>query len=191
MDYPSRQPVTALKSKVNKTKIIAFVAAFAAANAAFRVLLASGPPNVKPTAFLVIIGGIVGGPIAGAAVGWLSMTLSDLYLGPGVWTVETSAGMAVIGLLAGLLWQRSPHLSRKGLAVGGFLLTMVFDVGTSIADATIFHYPIWIALAGLYVPFIMTGLSPYPFGWVDELTTATLLAVIGPSLVSRIRKTYH
>jgi hypothetical protein len=189
MDNPSRP--TRLSNRINRTKTIAFVAAFSAANAAFRVLLASGPPNVKPTAFLVIVSGIVGGPIAGAAVGWLSMTLSDLYLGPGVWTLETSTGMAVVGLLAGLLWQRSPRLSRKGLAVGGFLLTMVFDVGTSIADAIIFQYSVWIALAGLYVPFMMTGLSPYPFGWVDELTTATLLGLMGPSLVSRIRKFYH
>lgn len=177
--------------RVNRTKTIAFVAAFSAANAAFRVLLTGGPPNVKPTAFLVIVSGIVGGPIAGAAVGWLSMSLSDLYLGAGVWTLETSTGMAVVGLLAGLLWQRSPRLSRKGLAVGGFLLTMFFDIGTSIADAIIFQYPIPIALAGLYVPFITPGMNPYPFGWVDELTTATLLGIMGPSIVSRIRKFYH
>ena len=175
----------------NKTKTIAFIAAFSATNAAFRVLLASGPPNVKPTAFLVIVSGIVGGPYAGAAVGWLSMTLSDIYLGPGVWTLETSAGMAIVGLLAGLLLQKSLHLTRTGLMVEGFLLTVIFDVSTSIADAIIFHYPILVALAGLYVPFIMTGLSPYPFGWVDELTTTTLLGLIGPSLVSRIRRFYH
>jgi uncharacterized membrane protein len=119
------------------------------------------------------------------------MSLSDLYLGAGVWTLETSTGMAVVGLLAGLLWRRSPRLSRKGLAVGGFLLTVVFDIGTSIAAAIIFQYPVSIALAGLYVPFMTAGMSPYPFGLVDELTTAALLGIIGPSLVSRIRKFYH
>ena len=180
-----------MNARVNRTKTIAFVAAFSAANAAFRVLLTGGPPNVKPTAFLVIVSGIVGGPIAGAAVGWLSISLSDLYLGAGVWTLETSTGMAVVGLLAGLLWQRAPRLSRKGLAVGGFLLTMLFDIGTSIADALIFRYPISIALAGLYVPFLTPGMNPYPFGLVDELTTAVLLGIVGPSLVSRIRKFYH
>ena len=61
---------------VTKTKTIAFVAAFSGANAALRVL----PPNVKPTAFLVIVR-YHRGPMAGVAVGWLSMTLSDLYFG--------------------------------------------------------------------------------------------------------------
>ena len=119
------------------------------------------------------------------------MTLSDIYLGPGVWTLETSAGMAIVGFLAGLLSQKSLHLKRRGLMVEGFLLTVFFDVSTSVADAIIFHYPILVALAGLYVPFMMTGLSPYPFGWVDELTTAMLLGLIGPSLVSRIGRLYH
>ncbi|MGP8069290.1 MAG: ECF transporter S component [Candidatus Bathyarchaeia archaeon] len=176
---------------VTKTKTIAFIAAFSGANAALRVLLVGGPPNVKPTAFLVIISGIIGGPMAGVAVGWLSMTLSDLYFGAGIWTIETSTGMAVVGLLAGLLWHKSNRLNRWVMAIAGFLITMVFDIGTSIADAVLFHYPVWVAMAGLYVPFMVAGASPYPFGFVDELTTATLLGLMGPSLVSRIRNFYH
>ncbi|MGA8855929.1 MAG: ECF transporter S component [Candidatus Bathyarchaeia archaeon] len=176
---------------VTKTKTIAFVAAFSGANAALRVLLVGGPPNVKPTAFLVIISGIIGGPMAGVAVGWLSMTLSDLYFGAGIWTIETSAGMAVVGLVAGLLWHKSNRLGRWVMAIGGFLITMVFDIGASIVDAVLFHYPVWVAMAGLYVPFMVAGASPYPFGFVDELTTAILLGLMGPSLVSRIRNFYH
>ena len=176
---------------VSRTKTIAFVAALSAANAAFRVVLVGGPPNVKPTVFLVIISGIIGGPLAGIAVGWLSMTLSDLYFGAGIWTIETSAWMAVVGLLAGLLWHRSNHLSRWIMTLGGFLITVVFDIGTSITDAVSFHYPVWVSIVGLYVPFLIGGLSPYPFGFVDELTTAILMGLIGPSLVSRIRKFYH
>ena len=176
---------------VSRTKRIAFVAALSAANAAFRVVLLGGPPNVKPTAFLVIISGIIGGPLSGIAVGWLSMTLSDLYFGAGIWTIETSAWMAVVGLLAGLLWHKSNRLNRWIMALGGFLITVVFDIGTSITDAVLFHYPVWVSIAGLYVPFIVPGASPYPFGFVDELTTAILMSLMGPSLVSRIRKFYH
>ena len=176
---------------VSRTKTIAFVAALSAGNAAFRVVLVGGPPNVKPTAFLVMTSGIIGGPLAGIAVGWLSMSLSDLYFGAGIWTIETSAWMAVVGLLAGLLWRESTRLSRWSMALGGFLITAIFDVGTSIVDAVLFHYPVWVSIVGLYVPFLITGMSPYPFGFVDELTTAILMSVIGPSLVSRIRKFYH
>jgi energy-coupling factor transport system substrate-specific component len=176
----------------SKTRLLALVASLSAANVAFRFALAWGPPNVKPIAFFVIVGGVVGGPLAGFAVGWLSMTLSDLTspYGPGVWTLETSSCMAIVGLLAGLLWHYTRSLSRWKMAVGGYLLTMLFDLGTSVIDALLFSYP-WVgAVLALYVPFLTGGVSPYPFGLAHELTTAILLGAIGPSLIVRIRKIY-
>jgi len=176
-----------------KTRLLVLVACFSALNAALRVALAAGPPNVKPTAFLAIIGGIVGGPVAGFAIGWLSMTISDFFTpyGPGPWTIETSAGMAIVGLLGGLIWHHANSFKRWKLAAGGFLLAMLFDIGTSIADALVFSYP-WIgAVLNLYIPFAAAGVIGYPFGLVHELTTAILLAAIGPSLISRIRRIYH
>jgi energy-coupling factor transport system substrate-specific component len=176
----------------SKTKLLALVASLSAANVAFRFALAWGPPNVKPIAFLVIVSGVVGGPLAGFAVGWLSMTLSDLVspYGAGIWTLETSSFMAVVGLLAGLLWHRTSSFSRWKMAIGGFFLTMLFDIGTSIIDALLFSYPWLGAVLALYVPFITGSVSPYPFGLAHELTTAILLGAIGPSLIARIRKVY-
>jgi len=177
----------------NKTRLLALVACLSAVNAALRVALAGGPPNVKPTAFLTIIAGIVGGPVSGFAVGWLSMTISDFFTpyGPGPWTIETSAGMAVVGLIGGLLWHRTDSFKRWKLAGGGFLLAMLFDVGTSIVDALVFSYP-WVgALLSLYIPYAAGSISGYPFGLAHELTTAILLATIGPSLITRIRRIYH
>ncbi len=176
----------------SKTRLLALVATLSAANVAFRLALAWGPPNVKPIAFLVIVGGVVGGPAAGFAVGWLSMTLSDLVspYGAGVWTLETSAWMAIVGLLAGLLWNHAISFDRWKMVVGGFLLTMVFDIGTSVVDAVVFSYPWQGAVLALYVPFITGSVSPYPFGLAHELTTAILLGAIGPTLSARIRKVY-
>ena len=176
-----------------RTRILALVATLSAANAALRIGLAWGPPNVKPTAFLVIIGGVVAGPIPGFIIGWLSMTISDLAtpLGAGYWTFETSAAMAFVGLLAGLLWHKASNINRTRMMVVGFLLTVLFDIATAIVDAVIYNYPWWISIMGLYVPFLMGGLSPYPFGLVHEVTTAALCGTIGPSLIARIRKVYH
>lgn len=167
------------------------MAVLSAANVAFRVALVGGPPNVKPIAFLVIVAGIVGGPLPGLAVGGLSMSVSDLYFGAGVWTIETSAGMAVVGLCAGLLWHKGSQFARWRMALGGFLLTMIFDIGTSVADALLFNYPWWTSVLALYVPFIFGGFSPYPFGLAHELTTSILLGLVGPSLVAQIRKVYQ
>jgi hypothetical protein len=175
-----------------KTKTLTLIAALSAANVAFRFALAGGPPNLKPIAFFVIIAGIIGGPVSGFAVGWLSMTVSDLAaFGAGIWTIETSGGMAIVGLLAGLIWHRVVLPSRWKMVLGGFLLTVMYDVGTSVVDAFLFSYPAWPAVLGLYVPFLAGSVSPYPFGLVHELTTAILLGTIGPALVSQIRKVYR
>ncbi len=90
-----------------------------------------------------------------------------------------------------MLWHHADRLSRWKMAVGGFLLTMIFDIGTSIVDAILFAYPWWIAVLDLYIPFISGGVTPYPFGLAHELTTAVLLGAIGPSLIARVRKVYQ
>jgi energy-coupling factor transport system substrate-specific component len=189
-DLDTRQsvPVVYLPSK---TRVLAFVAAFSAANVALRIALASGPPNIKPTVFLVIVGGIVGGAIPGLLIGWLSVIASDLYFGAGIWTPVTSTCMGIVGLAAGILWHRAHGLSRSSLAFGGFVLTAFFDIGTSIAFALLFNYPWWTSILNLYVPFISGAPTPYPFGFADELTTAALLSIIGPSLITQIRRFYQ
>lgn len=177
----------------SRTRLLALIASLSAANVAFRFALSWGPPNVKPIAFLVIVAGIVGGPAAGFAVGWLSMAVSDLVgpYGAGVWTIETSSAMAFVGLLAGWMWHKAISFNRWKMAVGGFILTMIFDIGTSIVDALLFNYPWFTAVLALYVPFLTASVSAYPFGLAHELTTAVLLAAIGPSLIVRIRKVYR
>jgi len=175
----------------SKTRLLALVASLSAANAALRVGLAGLPPNVRPTAFLIIIAGTVCGPFPGFVVGWLSMTLSDLVLVPGPWTIETSAGMALVGVLAGFVWYRSDNPSRMRMAVGGYLLAMLYDIGTAFVDVFLYHLPWWTTLLGLYVPFIVPGFSPWPFGFAHELTTAMLCGTIGPSVTRQIRKVYQ
>lgn len=157
-------------------------------NVAARVVLAGGPPNVKPVAFLCLIAGIIGGAATGFVVASLSMLISDIYFGAGYWTIINSASMGVIGFLAGLLWSRRANLPRAELAVGGFLLTAIYDVATSVIPAWIFGYSWWVAILMLYVPFLVGFAVVYPFGFVHELTTAVLMVAIGPTLISRVRQ---
>lgn len=187
------QDVHLKDGSVRKTRILAFVAVLTASNVAFRFALSGGPPNVKPTAFLVIIAGAVSGPLPGFAVGWFSMMLSDMVgpFGAGIWTMETSAGMAFVGLLAGGIWHETRLPSRWWMACGGFTLTMIFDLSTSVVDALLFSYPLYAAVLGLYLPFLSGGISLYPFGIAHELTTAVLLAAFGPSTIARVRNVYR
>src|SRR4030067_1677210 len=111
-----------------RPRILALVATLSAANAALRIGLAWGPPNVKPTAFLVIIGGVVACPMPGFIIGWLSMTISDLAtpLGAGYWTIETSAAMAFVGLLAGVVFGKANKKKQTRLGGVWFFLSGVF-----------------------------------------------------------------
>jgi hypothetical protein len=120
------------------------------------------------------------------------MTVSDLAtpMGAGPWTIVTSAGMAIVGLIAGVLWHRSNDVGRLTIVVGGYLLAVLFDIATSVALAVIYSYPWITSILGLYVPFITGSLSPYPFGFAHEITTAVLCGTIGPSLARQIRKVY-
>jgi uncharacterized membrane protein len=158
-------------------------------NVAARIVLAGGPPNVKPVAFLCLTAGIIGGPVTGFLVGAMTMLISDIYFGAGYWTFINSASMGLIGLIAGLLWNRRTNIRRTELIVGGFLLTAIYDVATSlILGPLTFGYSWWIAILGLYAPFLTGYAIVYPFGFVHELTTAVLMASIGPTVISRVRQ---
>jgi len=162
-------------------------ACLTALNVAARIALAGGPPNVKPVAFLAIAAGVIGGAVSGFVVGALSMFISDLYFGGGYWTLVNAASMGLIAFLGGLLWSRRTRIGRVELVLGGFLLTAIYDIATSVVLAWIFGYSWWLAILLLYVPFLAGFGVMYPFGLVHELTTAVLMGAIGPTLINRVR----
>jgi energy-coupling factor transport system ATP-binding protein len=173
------------------TRSLTLSASLTGLNVAARVVLAGGPPNVKPVAFLCLTSGIIGGPVTGFVVGFMSMLVSDIYFGAGYWTIVSAGSMGTIGLLAGLLWSRRGVPMRIELAVGGFLLTAVYDVATSVVLAWMFGYNWTIAILLLYLPFLTGFAVVYPFGFVHEVTTAVLMMAIGPSLIRRVRQLVH
>ena len=166
---------------------LTLMASLTGLNVAARIALAGGPPNVKPVAFLALTAGVIGGPLTGFAVGAMSMFISDLYFGGGFWTIVDSASMGAIAFLAGLLWNGRANVSRAELVFGGFLLTAIYDVASSVIPAWMFGYSWWVAVLLLYVPFLAGFGVVYPFGFVHEVTTAILMGAIGPTLIGRIR----
>lgn len=166
---------------------LTLMASLTGLNVAARIALAGGPPNVKPVAFLCLTAGVIGGPVTGFVVGAMSMLISDLYFGGGFWTIINSASMGSIAFLAGLLWHKRAKITRVELTLGGFLLTAIYDVATSVIPAWIFGYSWWVAILLLYVPFLAGFGVPYPFGFVHEVTTAVLMGAIGPTVIGRVR----
>lgn len=174
-------------TRAHVARDLTLMASLTGLNVAARIALAGGPPNVKPVAFLALTAGVVGGPLTGFVVGALSMFISDLYFGGGFWTIINATSMGVIALLAGLLWGKRQKIGRVELVAGGFLLTAIYDVASSVIPAWIFGYSWWVAILLLYVPFLVGFAVMYPFGFVHEVTTAVLMATIGPTLIARVR----
>ncbi|MEM3019319.1 MAG: hypothetical protein QXO92_03605, partial [Candidatus Bathyarchaeia archaeon] len=144
-------------------------------------------PNIKPTAFLTAVSGVLFGVSLGFIVGFLTMLLTELlYLGAGYWSIATSFSMGFIGALAGILWFRRQDVRRLELAVGGFLLTLLYDILTSIVTLLPlvkgFEAAIIGGFIGLFNPI------PYPMGPVHEATTAFLMATCAPAIIKAIRR---
>ena len=128
-------------------------------------------PNVSPVAPLTILSGYIGGPITGFLVGFLSMFISDMYIGIGPHTIVTSLSMGFIGFLGGLFLRHVKD--RTLLFISTLLLTLLYDVSTSIFIMAMFGVSPFIALINLFLPVFLGGI-PYPMGPVHEFTTAFL-----------------
>jgi len=169
-----------------KTTDLSLISVFIGISAVSRYVLPI--PNIKPNAFLAITGGILLGPSAGFLIGALGMVISDLFIGAGLWTLVTASTMGLLGFLGGIFWHRRMNgLNIFELALGGYLLTLIYDIVTSIwivpflapnFEASLHHYI--IAFMGLFFP--VSGV-PYPFGLVHELTTAILMATAAPVII--------
>lgn len=96
-------------------RIIALVATMAALATLSRVAFAP-VASFKPTTFIIMITGYVGGPSTGFAVGALTGLASNFFLGQGPWTPWQMAAWGLCGMVAGWL-----GLGQKDFRIGPFL----------------------------------------------------------------------
>ncbi|MBS7610862.1 ECF transporter S component [Candidatus Bathyarchaeota archaeon] len=167
------------------TKRLALISTFTALAVASRVVL-SALPNIKLNSFLTMTAGILTDPYSGFLIGSLSMVISDaLFFGLGFWSPITAFFMGLNGFLAGLFWHNKSKLSRLELASGGLLLTVFYDLATSILTMIPFVKPnvlLYTVLIGLFIP------SPYPMGPAHEFTTSLLMGTLAPSIIRSVRR---
>ena len=152
--------------------IVAVAALAAAGRLAFLAL-----PNVALTYAVVFLGGLLWGPLVGAAGGALAMLLTDVLLTglypPGLVNVPA---MALLGLAGGAL-RRVDWSGAAGAmlaASAGLVATLVFSVAADAATWLLLYRDAPAALA----PLVMLGLA---FNVVPALANAALFALsVGP-----------
>jgi len=126
-----------------KRHTIILTALFTSLTVVLGYLLAA-VPNVELMTLSVFLSGVFVGPRYGALTGILSITLYSFFNPYGISLPPLLAaqisGFIVIGALGGLLRKRL--LGRRGMAViisavSGFLITLLYDILTTIATAYI------------------------------------------------------
>ena len=172
-------------SKPTYTRKITLCAVFISICVIGRILLVP-IPSLAPNATLTILSGIIMGSYYGFIVGAIGMLISDLHIGAGLWTIGNVFFMGLIGFLSGIFWKnRYNSISKLELLIGAFLLTLLFDIGSSIwwffflYSGTPFPSIIIVAILGLFFP-VMVGSIPWPFGLIHGFSTSILLSQILP-----------
>lgn len=151
----------------------------AAARAVFYMV-----PNFKPVGAMVIIGGVTMGPECGFLIGCISMLVSNFIYGQGPWTPWQMAIFGLIGLLAGLLFQKGLiKRSRISLCAYGFL-SILFIYGGIMNPASIIMYSAEITWQGIVAAYL-TGL---PVDLVQAIATVFFLAVGAKPLIEKIER---
>ncbi|EJR29905.1 ECF transporter S component (plasmid) [Bacillus mycoides] len=117
---------------IRSVKSIVLIAMIASLCAVGRIMF-SFIPNVQPVTTIIIIVTIVMGLKYGMIIAILSIFLSNLVLGMGLWTIPQFAGYIVITLLTGLivrpLFGQIPHILLCLYAsLTGFLYGFIISI---------------------------------------------------------------
>ena len=155
------------KPKARELVLIAALCALAVAGRAALFML----PGFKPVAALVILSGVAFGGETGFLVGAMSMLTSNVLFGQGPWTPFQMFAMGLIGLLAGLAFQKGLlRAGRAPLAIFGAVSVVLIYGGLMNPASAILYQP---NLSGSVLKaYYLTG---FPFDLVHAAATALFL----------------
>lgn len=143
------------KPQARELVTLAVLCAIAVAGrAAFYML-----PQFKPVAAIVIIAGVCLGAQSGFLVGAVSAFVSNFFFGQGPNTPWQMFAFGLVGLLAGLLFERGGLKSgRLSLCVFGGLATLLLyggtvNLGTLLISGLPLNMPAYLSVCLLSLPF--------------------------------------
>lgn len=134
-------------------------------------------PNVQPVTALIIICGVLLGPLSAIVLGLLTTFLSNMLLGMGIWTIWQMISWCLIGFISGLIgkyWNRVP-----------FWFIMVFGVFSGYLYGFIISLTTY-QFTGYFLPYYLAGL---PFDTSHAIGNGVFLLLFFPVL-KRLIKAY-
>lgn len=132
------------------THEIAFIATLGSFAGVSRIPFAA-LPNIQPTTFLVIMSGMVLGPLPGFMVGAISAVVSNSFLGHGLFTIWQMLAWSLAGGISGLLFYKKECLSKPLLGIYCFAWGFLFDYIMNAWHFLNFVFPhTWKSFLALY-----------------------------------------
>lgn len=171
------------KHSAGKIVMLSCISALAVASRLVFFML----PEFKPMTAIIIAASGAFGPVFGLLSGMLTMLVSNMFFGQGLWTLFQMAAMGIVGAVGGSLVSRTKN--RFVMAAFGFAAVVVI-YGGIVNLSTLFMYQRDIN-ANMIAAVYLSGL---PFDIMHGAFTAAVLFVFGPGFIEklvRIKKKYH
>ncbi|GAA0327742.1 ECF transporter S component [Oceanobacillus oncorhynchi subsp. oncorhynchi] len=133
-------------------------------------------PNVQPVTAIIILTGIFLGPMSAVILGILTVFLSNMLLGMGIWTVWQIISWCIIGLIAGIMgitWKRVP-----------FIFIIIFSVVSGYFYGFIISLTTY-QVTGYFWPYYLAGL---PFDTAHAIGNAVFITLLYPLLHALLQR---
>src|SRR5699024_4681357 len=134
-------------------------------------------PNVQPVTSLIIICGLLLGPIAAIILALLTTFLSNMLLGMGIWTIWQVVSWALIGLISGCIGKYPGRLPIYVIVMfsvfSGYLYGFIISLTT-------------YSIRGKFWPYYLMGLT---FDTYHAIGNAVFIMLLYP-IIRHFFKTY-
>lgn len=165
------------EKKKPSAKDIAVLSVLCAAAVAGRELFYMFP-QFKPVAAIVIISGTALGAQAGFLVGAVSMLVSNLLFGQGMWTPWQMLAMGLLGFFAGIIFSR--RRTTFTLCLYSFFAVLIL-YGGIMNISSVLTYTTDINLQTV-TAYIISGI---PFDLIHAVSTVIFILIIGDALLKK------
>lgn len=149
-----------------KITLLALLAALGVVGRTFFVFL----PNVQPVTSLIIICGILLGPVDAVLLAILTTFLSNMILGMGIWSIWQIVSWGCIGLISGLI-------GRKFTFIPLYILVLI-----SLISGYLYGFIISLTtyqITGSFWPYYLAGL---PFDTNHAIGNVLFMILIYPPI---------
>ncbi|MFC4557421.1 ECF transporter S component [Virgibacillus kekensis] len=155
-----------------KLTLLALLAALAVVGRAVFVFL----PNVQPVTALIIISGLLLGPLSAVILAILTTFLSNMILGMGIWTIWQIVSWGLIGILSGFLGKIPGRVPLPVLAIFAVFSGYLYGF---IISLTMY------SMVGEFWPYYLSSL---PFDTYHAIGNGVFIFMLYPAIQYLFKK---